>query len=391
MSTDTHTTALGSAIGTLLVALVSFGIGWGCCIIFAAHEKAAGPAADQAPAPTIPAVESAKAVMADINPPETFVGHVEAMEDVDLRVQVDGYLTAVNFKEGSFVKEGDLLFSIDDEMYQARVAQRKAELERAKAELERAELYFKRLSAADKRSFAQTEMDTAQANVLQAKAAISQAEANLSQVEIDLKHTKIFAPISGKIGQSLVKKGDYVAPSMGSLARIVQVDPIRVVFSVTDREYTLMAEAAKREGEMPAIRARLRLASGSTYEEEGTLDFYSNEVNRDTPTIAIRYSFPNKDALLVPNAYVNMIIDRADAPKQLAVPHLAVMTNSDGAFVYVIGKDGIVEHRPIKIGRSFLGKVAVLEGLEEGEEVVIDVLKATPKQPVTVVKHEAAQ
>ncbi len=388
MSNPTPTHALSSVTGTLLVAIVAFGIGWGCCVLFKPGKTADPHAAAPQEAPVIP-VESALAKLADINPPETFVGHVEPMEDVDLRVQVDGYLEAVNFKEGSFVKEGDLLFSIDDDMYKARVAQRQAELERAKAELERAELYFKRLSAADKRSFAQTEMDTAQASVLQAKAAISQAQANLRQVEIDLRHTKIFAPISGKIGQSLVKKGGYVAPAMGSLARIVQVDPIRVVFSVTDRDYTAMAEATRREGSMPAIRARLRLATGTLYNEEGTLDFYSNEIASDTPTLAVRYSFPNKDGLLIPNAYVNMILDRADAPKVLAIPHLAVLTNAKGSYVYVI-KNGVIEARPVKTGRSFKGSVAILEGLKEGEEVVTDgVLKVRPGASVTVVKTKA--
>lgn len=360
----------GAMIGTLLVAAAAFGMGWMASMMFKPAEKE-DPAAAMAAARGPLTVGSAVAELREINPPETFVGHVEPTQDVDLRVQVDGYLASVNFKEGSFVKEGDLLFAIDDEIYQARVAQRKAELERSKAELERAELYHKRLTAADKRSFAQTEMDTAHANVLQAKASISQAEANLRQSEIDLKHTKLLAPISGRIGPSLAKKGDYVAPSMGALARIVQVDPIRVVFSVMDRDYVRMAEEAKQAGEMPKLRARLLLPTKNIYQEEGTMDFFNNEMSKETPTLAVRYSFPNANGILVPNTYVTMILDRADVPKVLTVPHLAVLIQKDKNAVYVV-RDGKAIEQEVKLGQAFNGFVEITEGLQAGDEVVTD-------------------
>ena len=153
----------------------------------------------------------------------------------------------MKFKEGDTVKAGQLLYVLDDERYQAVANQRKAALAAAEAELRRADRYFKRMSEADARGITQLERDNAEAAAESAKAGVLQAKANLVVAEYDLKKTKVYAPISGQIGKSNMYVGDYVAPSKGALARIVQIDPMRVTFPLTDRSY-IAWRRAKEEG-----------------------------------------------------------------------------------------------------------------------------------------------
>lgn len=175
---------------------------------------------------------------AALNPPATFVGHVEPVRDVDLRAQIDGYVKAVHFQEGALVRVGDPLFRDRPEQYEARVALRRAEIAQAEAALDRAERYQKRLGGLRRAGASRRPTSTRRAAASYgSRAAIQQAKANLALAEIDLKHTRIVAPIDGRIGRTVANVGDFVSPSLGTLVRIVQVDPIRVVFSVTDRDY----------------------------------------------------------------------------------------------------------------------------------------------------------
>jgi RND family efflux transporter MFP subunit len=232
--------SVAGVMGSLLLAGAAFGLGWMADQIYAQHLKSlqqdAETAQQMAQAQNRPvSVETAAAAMRDMNPPQRFMGHIEPIEAVDLRAQIDGTIAEVAFKEGSMVKEGDLLFLIDPRVYEARVKQTEAALAKARAASENADRYYDRISKVDKRSVTEAEVDQAYANMLEARAAIAQCEADLANAKINLSYTRITAPISGRIGQSLLKKGDYVAPSMGSLARIVQMDPVRVVFSVSDK------------------------------------------------------------------------------------------------------------------------------------------------------------
>ena len=176
------------------------------------------------------------------NPPEEFVGHVEPVQEVDILPQIEGYIKEVKFAEGDEVKAGALLFVIDDERYaaeqgvaKAEVASAKSKVVQAEAAVERAERLLRRLKAADARGITQTELDAAEtglesdrAALGSAKSAVSQAEAKLASTAFNMKHTRIYAPISGRIGKTLMHAGDFVSPSKGALARIVQMDPVRV-------------------------------------------------------------------------------------------------------------------------------------------------------------------
>ena len=363
-------------IGTILLAAVAFALGWAVRIIYtqreANAEKEAVTAQQMAMAMNRPvSVETTKAAKRDMNPPQHFMGHIEPIEEVDLRAQIDGTIAEVAFKEGSMVKEGDLLFQIDARVYEARVKQAEAALAKAKAASENADRYYARISKVDKRSVTEAEIDQAYANMLEARAAIAQCEADLANANINLGYTRITAPISGRIGQSLLKKGDYVAPSMGTLARIVQMDPVRVVFSVSDKLYLEGKKLSMKAGEDEGLRAQLQLADGTIYTHEGTLDFVNNEMDSATASLSIRYSFPNPGQDLLANAYVSVLLSARVPTLRLAIPSNAVLANATGDYVFVC-KDGKAERRIVKMGDRQMGYVEILSGLEEGEEVVTE-------------------
>ena len=368
--------AVAETVGLLLCVAVAFGLGWFGCVLYARSQaskaqaaKAQEQAAMMRDRPVT--VETAKATMKPMNPPQSFMGHVEPIESTDLRAQIEGTIAEVAFKEGSMVKAGDLLYLIDPRVYEARVAQAKAALAKAKASSENADRYYARISKVDKRSVTEAEIDQAYANMLEARAAIAQCEADLASAEINLGYTRITAPIAGRIGKSLLKKGDYVSPSLGSLARIVQTDPVRVVFSVPDKEYLRGVRVVEETGKPEAIRAQIRLADGTLYTHDGTADFISNEMNADTASLPVRYSFANPEQMLLANAYVTVLLSEAEPRQTLTVPALAVLTNATGDYVY-LNEGGKATRRNVTIGAQQEGSVAILKGLKPGDEVVTE-------------------
>ena len=220
-----------------------------------------------------------------------------------------------------------------------------------------------------------------------AKAAVLQAKANLVVAEYDLKKTTVFAPISGQIGKSSAHVGDYVAPSKGALAKIVQIDPIRVSFPLTDRAYIAWRQA-QREGTDHAFRMRLILPDGSEYDREGVWDFDDNQMSRETASIMMRLKFPNPERLLIPNSYVTLLTDFQDPPKFPSVPQQALIDLPGGnQGVWVLRDDMTVEQRPVETKEAFAGWTPVVNGLEAGERVVISgVAKLGPGMKVAIVE-----
>ena len=334
-----------------------------------------------------PTVAVMNAELRAYNLAERYVAHAEPVQEVDLLPQVDGYVKEILFKEGDLVKEGQTLYVLDDERYQAVVNQRKADLAAAEAESRRAERYWERMQKADARGITQKERDDAEAGAEKTKAAVIQAQANLVVAEYDLKKAKVIAPISGQIGKTTAHKGDYVAPSKGALARIVQVDPIRVSFPLTDRAYVGWREAQKK-GTLEERRLRLVLPDGSEYNQEGTWDFDDNQMSRETATIMMRLSFPNPDRLLVPNSYVTLLSDYVKAPEVACIPQQALVDLPGGnQGVYVLKEDMTVEQRPVKVGEPVAGWVPVKDGITADDKVVISgISKIGPGVKVSLVQ-----
>ena len=371
---STAARAVAGTIGAVLLTASAFILGWAAQMIYAQSQedkqKEAATAAQMAMAMNRPvSVETERVAKRDMNPPQSFMGHVEPIEVVDLRAQIDGTIAEVAFKEGSIVQAGDVLFLIDARVYEARVKQTEAALAKATAASENADRYYARISKVDKRSVTEAEIDQAYANMLEARAAIKQCEADLANAQINLGYTQITAPISGRIGKSLLKKGDYVAPSMGALARIIQTDPVRVAFSVSDKTF-LEGRRISQENDLgDRVRAQLRLADGSIYAQEGSPDFFDNEMDSSTASLLVRYSFPNPKQELLSNAYVTVLLSDRMAQPRLAIPSDAVLANATGDYVFV-NVNGVAERRIVKLGELQAGYVEILSGLEEGEEVV---------------------
>jgi RND family efflux transporter MFP subunit len=360
----------GKVIGILIVCIILAGFGWhfrGAIASQATADTASaqGPGMNQVPDVIVARVETGVAT-----PPREYVGHVEPMQLVAVQAQIDGYIETVHFEEGSLVKEGDLLFTIQQDRYKAQVALNEAALAQAKANLARAEKYYKRLQNADERSVVQATLDTAESDLLQCKAQVQQAKANLDLSKINLGYTEIHSPITGRIGKAVVTKGNFVSPATGPLAHIVQVDPIRVIFSMTDREY-FKVTAQHQEDMQSAFNARLRLPDGQIYTAAGKWDFEDNQMNPQTGTIAIRSKFDNAKGILVPQTYVTVILQANENRQASIVPMQAVMNDAQGSYVYVVGKENIAERRSITLGAQTKAQQIVESGLSAGETIIV--------------------
>ncbi len=357
---------IGSVIATVVLAAVCVAGGF----IAAQLMPKGGGAEAPAMRSLTQTVAVTNAEMRVYNLPERFVAHAEPMQEVDLLPQVDGYIKNVLFKEGEIVKAGQVLYELDDERYQAVVNQRKADLAAAESEARRAKRYHERMQNADDRGITQLERDNAEAAADKAEAAVMQAKANLIVAEYDCKKAKVVAPISGQIGKTTAHIGDYVAPSKGALAKIVQVDPIRVTFPLTDRSYISWRQTQK-SGTSPDFRMRLLLADGSEYSEQGKWDFDDNQMSKETATIMMRLSFPNPDRMLIPNSYVTLLTDFREPPSYPSVPQTAIFDLPGGDVgVWVVNEAGLVEPRVVTVRGAFEGWTPITSGLKVGEKVV---------------------
>ncbi|MDY6986618.1 MAG: efflux RND transporter periplasmic adaptor subunit [Thermodesulfobacteriota bacterium] len=345
----------------------------------------AGPPAG---GPTPPPVVTVTTVTErDVNPPAEFVGRIEAVQSVDLRARVQGYLEEILFEEGAFVKAGDLLYVIEQAPYKAQVNVNKAKVAKAGATHTEAELYRKRVQAARSGAVSATDIDTAVSNESQARAALQEAEATLEQSELDLSYTTVEAPINGIIGRTAFTQGNFVGPNSGALARIVLMDPIRVVFSISENR---LPEMQKKRLSTPIEELkdsriiRLRLPNGEVYPVPGRPDFMDNQVDSATGTIAFRAVFDNPDDYLVPGQYVTVLLSMSKAKKMPAVPQAAVLEDREGRYVFVVDGENRVVQRRISTDAAMETYWAVEEGVVPGETVIVSgIQKVRPGQIVT--------
>lgn len=303
------------------------------------------------------------------------IAHVEAINSVSLLPQVGGTIDEVLFEEGSFVKAGDLLFVIDPDRYKAMVDLRQAELSSAKASLTEAERNYNRQIKLSKQNIAsKATFDAAESSFLQAKAAVKQAEANLDLAKIDLDYTKVTAPISGYIGKALVTKGNYVAPSSQVLAKIVQVSPVRVTFSLTDKEFLNLKSEYERNADI-AMKARIILPDGNVLVENFSSRFADNEVSTNTATVSIFSDFANTDEKLLPGNYVQIALIKDEPEINVMIPQASLAQDEHGFYTYVITDDNIAEERRLVLGDVIGSEQIVKEGLKAGDKVIIQGLQ----------------
>lgn len=332
--------------------------------------------------PQAPSVVLHVIANADLAASREYIGRVEPIQTVSVRPQVAGEISQVHFKEGSIVKAGQLLFTLDSKEYQATVDLRKADLAKVQADYDRALKYYNRLKSSDRRSVSASDLDTAESETLQARAAIDQAKASLRLAQINLGYTKITAPITGQIGKAEFTKGNYVTSAGGALTSIVQVDPIRVSFALPDKDYLEQLEAFKASNSS-VYNATIRLADGSSYPFSGQRDFENNMMDAQTGTMTMRLRFKNDKGLLIPGAMVRVLTRPVKSHVTPIIPQEAILADSQGDFAYVIDENNIAHQRRITLGAEIGTMREVLSGLTAGDKVIRSGLQSVrPEMPV---------
>jgi len=352
----------------------------------------AGPSGPGGPPPL---VTVAPVTEQDVNPPTEYVGHVEAIQSVYLRARVEGFLEQVKFKEGSDVHAGDLLYVIEQAPYQARVDVNKASLAQSEAILTKARQYLHRAQTVRSGGVSATDLDNAVAEELRARAQLEQAKANLQIAQINLGYTSITAPISGRIGRTAFTRGSLVNPGSGPLARIVQIEPIRVVFSISENDFVAIKAALKDTGKdkkNPMLMPQIKLPGGQILKTVGQLDFVDNTVDASTGTIAVWALFDNPDGTLLPGQYVTVLVARSQPELMTVVPQSAVLEDHDGRYVLLVDDKNRVAMRRIQAGPVVGVNWAVESGLAVNERVIIEgVQKVRPGQQVKTTTADGQQ
>lgn len=344
----------------------------GCVVLFAVSAAFAQPAPQGPP----PAVTTAVVQSRQVAESSEFVGRGEAIRSFDARARVEGFLQQVVFREGHDVHAGDLLFTIESAPYEAALDSERARLARATAQQRAAQRSFERTRELYSRGTAPeaalddatAARDAADADVLAARAAVRAAELNLS-------YTRIESPIDGRIGGTAVTQGNLVGPNTGVLASVVQLDPIRAVFSISDRDLLNMQRdfGVRSPDELvDRFMAALRLPNGSAYPEEGRVDFIENRSDTDTGTVPVRAVFANPHGLLLPGELVTILVRAQSTERRPAVPVAAVQQDREGRYVLVLDADNRVQQRRIEISAQIDQQWVVEKGLREGETIIVE-------------------
>jgi RND family efflux transporter MFP subunit len=344
---------------------------WLACSLLLLTAGAARPADEPASAP--PEVAVMPPVSREVADHENFIGRTEAAITVDLRARVTGYLDKVGFKDGSDVKQGDVLFEIDPRPYQAELARADASLTLAEAHLKRAETDFERAKTLLGRgSISREDHDKIAGDRAEAQAAISIARAGRDAARLTLSFTKVAAPVSGRVGRRLVDPGNIVKADDTILATIITQDPIYAYFDVDERTLLRLRRAALEKPRAPeALPVTVGLADETGFPHQARLDFVGGQVDPSTGTVRMRAVLPNANGLLVPGLVVRVRLTTGEPYKALLVPERAVATDGARKFVYVVNDKNVVESRPLTLGSLHEGLRVVKDGLNPGDRVVV--------------------
>lgn len=355
----------------------------------AACDEAAPTVQSAAPPPAVTVTGVTKQ---DVNPSTTFNARIEAVDSVDLRARVQGFVEKRLFDEGAEVKAGDPLIVLEKAPYQAQVEQVRGQITSAEGALKLAKIEVDRNETLVRRqAVAQAKLDESNARYAQALGELQQLQAALKRAELDLSYTDIKAPMDGRIGRFQVSVGDFVTPSSDALAAIVSQDPMYVTFPVSARKLLEVRKAASSQGGDPRnVIVKLRMPDGSIYGETGKINFVDVQVSPTTDTVTLRATIPNVQndrgvRFLIHNQLVTAIIEQAEPEQALVIPQAAIAVDQAGPYVLVVGENGKAEQRRIRVGAAQGDSIQVTDGLKEGERVIVEgLLKVRPGQAVAV-------
>jgi multidrug efflux system membrane fusion protein len=298
------------------------------------------------------------------------IANVETIETVAVKPQVGGEITAVHFREGSDVRAGDLLFTIDPRPYEAALHQAEAALARDEANARNARLEAQRAETLFNQGILSREQFDATHNSAEAlDAAVRADRASVETARLNLAYCTIRSPIDGRTGSVLVQRGNVVkAIDGGPLVVINRADPIYVSFSVPDKRLPDIKAALAAH----KVAVEARLPGGEARPLPGELTFLDNAVDRATGTVRLKGTFANRERRLWPGQFVNVVLTLAARPDAIVVPSQTIQTGQSGTFVFVVRPDLTAEARPVVVGQELDGQVMVEKGLKEGENVVTD-------------------
>jgi RND family efflux transporter MFP subunit len=316
-------------------------------------------------------------------------GNTAPIQSVDLVARVQGILQSINYKDGSFVKQGTTLFTIEPETYKLKLEQAQAAEAGSQASLKQAETDYKRQAElVARQAVSQATLDTSTSNRDNAQANLQQAQANTKIAAINYGYTDVVAPFDGIVSAHLVSVGELVgAASPTQLATIVQLDPIYVNFNVNEQDVLRVRAEARRRGltasELTQLPIEVGLQTESGYPHKGKLDYAAPTVNQSTGTLAVRGVLPNADRVLLPGYFVRVRVPFDQQQNALLVPDVALGSDQSGRYVLVVNGDNVVEQRKVRTG-PLEGDLRVIDsGLKADDRVVIaGLLRAIPGQKV---------
>lgn len=329
-----------------------------------------------------PSVGTVYAVRKPIAETADYVGRIDAIDRVEIRARVQGYLERVLFKEGDFVKPGDALYQIERGPFQAAVEQAQAALDKSQAEkiftavqLKRQEtLLAQNATSADAR-------DQALAADREAAATILANQASLDIAKINLGYTDIVAPISGKISRTNITIGNVVGPDSGPLTLIVSQNPMYVTFPVSQREL-LRVKMGDHQVDAKDIKVKIRFANGTLYNQEGFINFVDVSVNRATDTVLVRATMANPAGVLIDGQLVSVTLESGKPQERVVVPQSALIADQQGIYVFVV-EDGKAEVRRVTVGAEDGPNIVIERGLQGGEQIIVQGIQSVrPGQPV---------
>ncbi len=322
--------------------------------------------------PPPPEVSVAPVLTKPVGQWDDFTGRVAAVDTVELRPRVSGYIERVAFTEGQEVRKGDLLFTIDPRRYRANLDRALAELDRARSEARLAQAQDRRAKTLiDAKAISREEFESRRASSAQGNAAVRAAEAAVEAARLELQYTQVRAPISGRVGRALVTRGNLAQADSTLLATLVSVDPVHVYFE-TDEQAYLHYKQLERDGRGGAQSiVRIGLADEDGHPHEGRLDFVDNQVDPRTGTIRARAVVADPDRRFTPGLFARVQLQGGTAAPAMLVDDKAVLTDQDRKYVYVLGPHNTAQRKDVTLGRQVDGLRVVTAGLSPKDRVIV--------------------
>lgn len=300
------------------------------------------------------------------------IGQVKADKSVNLVARVKGFLIEKNFEEGQMVKKGRLLFKIEPDEFQAKVKGAEAELLKAQAQQNNAVIEFNRQKTLlGKNATSERSYDNAVSAKMQADAAVMNCQADLALAKLNLSYTSIPAPFDGRVGLVNYDVGNVVGPESGTLANIVRMDLVRVMFNISEVDLLrVFARKSELQRSKDDVIVSLRFQNGKMYGIKGRISYWSNQINISTGTLLMEATFENPNGELIPGMYIHVLFESKKKFKSLLVPRAAIIKEQNGQFVLKVTKDNVIDKVQIEVGQEHGAYQQVVSGLEKGDLVV---------------------